>query len=278
MVSVPKNACARIWALVCGLAPDKRGKRLFLVLRAFMDGSGGRNHSGALVLAGYVSTVDKWLAFSKEWQLILEMPLRLRYFKMNEAVNLKSEFADWSESRRDERLRLFYGAIEQHVEFFLICIIPFVEFDKAVGKLPPFGFHPYYLAWAAIMGQIRKHQASFGITEKIDFVFDEEVMEKSVLLKNWCDMISATPPEESQFVGSTPVFEDDEDFLPIQAADLIAWIQRNRWQASNEGVSLYIPCWAEKRDIPGMIITYDEASIGRVLRPAARRLTELGQG
>jgi Protein of unknown function (DUF3800) len=278
LLEIKGSPSASIRDLVCGFPPLIRGRRLLLALQAFIDESGAPNHAGVLVLSGFVARAKQWENFSDDWQRILDMQTRLRYFKMNEAVRLKGQFRGWSDDRRDERLKLFYGAIEKHVSFFLSCSVPFKEFDAAIAAMPvkpP--LHPYHLAFLAIMGQLRIRQNELGIEDKVDFIFDEQVMERTLLLENWDSVVSATPEGELAFVGRTPIFRDDEDVLPLQAADLLAWLQRARWEEENQGGAPFEPPWQKTKEIPGLIINYDEASIRRILDPAlARTIRDLG--
>jgi hypothetical protein len=64
--------------------------------------------------------------------------------------------------------------------------------------------------------------------ERIDFYFDTR-SEKSAITKGWEAFVSRRPDAFRQFCGATPRFEDDKDFLPLQAADFWAWWIR-KWQ------------------------------------------------
>jgi hypothetical protein len=74
------------------------------------------------------------------------------------------------------------------------------------------------------------HQARFDertariipINKKVDFYFDKNTASKSIHLA-WTDYIENRSPEIKEMYGNEPRFEDDEDFLPLQAADFWAW-------------------------------------------------------
>jgi hypothetical protein len=53
--------------------------------------------SRCFVLAGYVSTVDKWDAFDALWIDALNTHPRIEYFKASEAESLKGQFAGFTE-------------------------------------------------------------------------------------------------------------------------------------------------------------------------------------
>jgi hypothetical protein len=67
-----------------------------------------------------------------------------------------------------------------------------------------------------------------GIEEPIDFIFDNQ-NEKTAILNGW-DLYRASAPERiHKLLGAMPRFEDDEQFLPLQAADMLAWWCR-KWE------------------------------------------------
>jgi hypothetical protein len=102
-----------IWALVSGLPSGKRERRLLLMLQAYMDESYSYGPD-VYAVAGFVSTAERWAAFSNEWQQLLAMTPRIRRFKMSEAMSLHGEFDGWRAEARDEKLQLLMGAIGEH--------------------------------------------------------------------------------------------------------------------------------------------------------------------
>ena len=91
-------------------------------------------------------------------------------------------------------------------------------------------------------------------------------MEKTQLLESWDEIVAELEPEERAFVGKTPIFRSDKDVLPLQAGDIIAWLERNRWE-SMKGISqVYVPPWDEpEKPVDGLTFVYDEGAIKRVL-------------
>ena len=72
------------------------------------------------------------------------------------------------------------------------------------------------------------------LTEKVDFYFDDQT-EKSIILRGWDDFVAEMPDDEiKQYYGATPRFENDQDFLPLQAADLWAWWVREWYERGRE--------------------------------------------
>ena len=55
--------------------------------------------------------------------------------------------------------------------------------------------------------------------QKVDFYFDDQ-SQKQEMLAGWDLYIRNQPYQIKNLYGATPRFENDEDFLPLQAADL----------------------------------------------------------
>ena len=73
---------------------------------------------------------------------------------------------------------------------------------------------------------LARAQREMGFLTPVDYVFDDKgnIGEEALL---WYFATKETSaPEISSLMGSTPVFRTDEDVLPLQAADMVAW--RNR--------------------------------------------------
>lgn len=75
----------------------------------------------------------------------------------------------------------------------------------------------------------RKVVEDIPLDEKIDFIFDNQG-EKSYILAAWDEVVEAHPPEIRKLFGATPRFEDDQEFLPLQAADFWAWWVREWYE------------------------------------------------
>jgi hypothetical protein len=150
-----------------------------MVWQAFFDESGESEHSPVLVLGGFLAPYVRWQKFTKQWKLMLGKNPDIKYFKMNEAEKLRGQFRGWSEKDKNERVRLAYRTIEDHVSFQVSCIVDIEALHRIVpkeelgGRKQP---NPYYVAFSAIITKITQYQRMIGVSEKIDFIFDERVM------------------------------------------------------------------------------------------------------
>lgn len=269
MIIAPNGLAGdRIRGLVCGLPSHRRAKRLLMALQAFMDGSGNQDQ-GVLVLAGYVSTMENWAEFSDQWNRILNMTPRLRYLKMNDAVRLKQEFHGWSEERRDERLGLFREVIENYVQLAIASTVLYADLHCAMQTIGmQLKIRPFHVAAFTMMRQLQKYQCEYGLNEKIDFYFDNEVMEMSLILENWSWLVSTASDDLKPWIGATPQFQDDQDFPPLQAADMIAWLGRNQWESLYQGKPRYEANWPVRKQIPLLSVAHNRDSLTALLQEA----------
>jgi len=271
----PAKALLCVRAPVCGLPDGKWENRRYLILRGYIDDSGSRGHSPVLVLGGWISPVTKWLEFIPAWQAMLAGPPPIEYFKMNEAAKLNGQFRDWSEERANERVLMAWAALEPHVAYQVSTIIRLEPFYRifGAGQIEKRFVNPYYLAFASIITDVAWHQKSQGIAEEIDFIFDDQAMEKGKIAEAWDAFRASADPEIRDLIGSFPSFQDDKKFLPLQAADFMAWWVRKMATEESDGKTRARLPWKAKRNIPGFQMHYDEARLkivlDRIVRTAA---------
>ena len=81
--------------------------------------------------------------------------------------------------------------------------------------------HPYVFAYSSLVDGFYERrpqfQDRFPLDSRVDFIFDKQGEEK--LLAPWNEHVAARPEEHQKHYGEKPKFEDDQEFLPLQAAD-----------------------------------------------------------
>ena len=194
-------------------------------LQAFVDES----EDGAFfVLAGYVSSPEKWLAFSREWEQRLPHamlgPTDSRRFKMSEMA-MNGRMGD---------VPIFYRVIEDYAELAISVAFKPSDLNSALDRITVPGVrinwagwrNPYLLGFRALTDVINRRRNELEPVlrqfEKIDFIFDERA-EKSRIIPAWDKIRAKLPPEAADLYAKTPRFESDEEYLPLQAADFWAW-------------------------------------------------------
>jgi hypothetical protein len=239
--------------------------------QGYFDDSGSSRKEPVYVLGGFISTVDKWKAFSDEWQSKLDASPSLAYFKMSEAAALKGQFGrGWNPALRDQRVFELAEIIAKHamVRVDSWCYRePFDVTIKGILKDRPEFEDPYGILFYQLVFAIITFRLENGGTE-CDIIFDEQGIFPSRVLLYWDFAKSHSPrPERAPILASqsAPMFRNDRKFLPLQAADLFAWFVRNNRTSRVPGApkrhSLIEPIGKLLRDVPIITRWYDHASM-----------------
>jgi hypothetical protein len=139
---------------------------------------------------------------------------------------------DWPAADRDNRLAEFLPIIERYSGKGLAIVIPHDIFTKIMKQsFQPFK-NPYMFAYAisfAIM--LGGFAANNPNRELIELIFDRDVIKRKQAENAYRDLFRVYPPEVLSLLGrEEPRFEDDKQFNPLQAADLLAYCVRVRYE------------------------------------------------
>jgi hypothetical protein len=100
---------------------------------------------------------------------------------------------------------------------------------------------PYQLLFTQLVMGVAGLTSVFEPTETCRFVFDRQVgFETEIMMYwPWFKHIAATRTSTNfePFIREPPVFEDDKECLPLQAADFYAWQIRNHLVRNNKIVA-----------------------------------------
>lgn len=216
----------RLRALASGLPPHKRGRRRLVIFQAFIDDSG--SGKPAFVLSGYISPVRWWEDFSYDWQRLLDQQPKLEYFKMREAANLSEQFGGMKMEARDKRVQQFTSLIRVAAHASIISVIPIRLFESIVKtNAPQKEFRdPYFVALFDIVMKLLINQAAVDSSDTIEFIFDDNPRLAAKVPHYYQLTRSMLSPELRRLIAASPRFEDDKDFLPLQAGDLQSWYFR----------------------------------------------------
>jgi Protein of unknown function (DUF3800) len=253
-----------------GISPKNAGRRLLLVLQAFIDDS--YSEGGYFVLAGHIASAEAWAAFAKEWEEILPYGVLNKYnkyhFKMSEMALLPERFM---------RVGAFYRIIEKHVLASISCRFKPLDLIRAKNRIwipnqrIDYGFvnNTYMFAFRALMDMFHSHKREcdqfIPYGETVDFIFDEQT-ERRPIISAWDEYIANRPDHIRNLFGTTPRFENDTKFLPLQASDLWAWWVRKWSEDGTIGQNLKSPNfidWTAKREYPKIDISFDEDQLAK---------------
>ncbi|NOR64227.1 MAG: DUF3800 domain-containing protein [Rhodobacteraceae bacterium] len=197
------------------------------MLQAFIDDSMQHDGDRRLYFAGYINTVENWLAFNEEWDAALSEGKSIEYFKMRDCHARRGEFIGWGKLDREiKRLRLA-KVIRKFDPWSIHVSVSTRTMKKLYTDKIPHGFKdPYMMLFIAMTVQIANVQNARGDDGPVDLIFDEQSqIERSVgaLYRGFKDM---QPDYLRRRMGGTPLFRNDMKVKPIQAADMLAWYIR----------------------------------------------------
>jgi hypothetical protein len=218
-----------------GIPQPMRQRRLLLTIQAYIDDSGVIGTDPIFVLAGFMARAEQWAAFSDAWKSYLDEPPSLQYLKMNEAAKLKGEFRGWTDEQRDRKLRGLVEIIKRFPPskaiYALIDLIAWEEI-MAPGLAKPMA-NPYYMGFHVVLSGVCHEVVDSGQSDEIELIFDKQVI-FGPRIALWYpvvkDSIATAQPEELNRIANalppSPMFRDDRKFVPLQAADILAWLIR----------------------------------------------------
>jgi hypothetical protein len=230
---------AAIWALVPGMSalPDAAARRRLLVaLEAYIDDSGTGNPP-VYLLGGFIARAESWAVFKEEWRDALNRPtlqpdgrlLRLDYFKMKEAHHLHEQFSGWDGAVANEKVVELVGIVKRHAFSGIFTGVMHDDYNEVVSANSDWPFKgPYFFTYNCLMTATLKFLNREGIDEPVDFIFDEQHWQSKLVQRAYDTFIETASPELKKRLGNRPIHRNDIDFVPLQAADLLAWNVR-RW-------------------------------------------------
>ncbi len=225
-----------------------------MVLQAFIDDSGNEPNQKHFVLAGFLSTAERWAAFSDEWRAVLDRPnpTALGFYKHTQAKSLKGEFSNrkgWTDAERNKRELALAEVAARHAIYRFDVSVSHEDWAKYVRSVPLpqrrrlIADHPYVLLAGQALSAVAVISNMEGLhREKVDFYFDSQEGFEPALREIWTDWrrSCATAPIPVK-IGDL-MFKDDTEFLPLQAADMFAGSLRFA-HMTNEATSALVTLW-----------------------------------
>jgi Protein of unknown function (DUF3800) len=198
---------------------------LFYMLQACFDDSGKDTESPVFLIAGYFASVDDLRDLGAAWQQLLAKAPHLKYIKGYEAFGLNGEFTGWSTEARDRRLLEFVSLIGKYSNKGIAFVIDKDSFSLIRQLRDDDGISfrdPQEFAFVMSLSAFSQFVPDFG-DSSVDIVFDRDLVSRKQAGRAYRRIFDNWPSDiTSRFASREPHFEDDKEFPPLQAADLLA--------------------------------------------------------
>ena len=235
------------------------------MVKAYIDDSMADGR--VLVFGGLIASTERWKAFEISWQQCLDHANR-KVFKTKNVVRAGRV------GKRDHAER-HYHTVREHAQGGICFVVPIAHLEKAVARYGLTGTaaaKPYFWAFKGVINGLAQNQREWGLTEPVDFIFDNRpAKERNDVLEGWEIHRDTVPDEVRSIMGNPPVFADDKDVLPFQAADMWAWSCRKTWLDNGGTIpqDSYPIQWGKVGDIPQMILQWTPEDIFQELSRVA---------
>ena len=194
------------------------------MLQAYIDDSKRSDGDRRLYLAGYVNTVDRWLAFNEDWREALSEGKSIRYFKMRECQSCRGEFKGWGRLDREIKRFSLANVIRKHDPWSIHVSVSTRSIERLYQNCVPFGFQdPYMMLFIAMAIQIAQIQNFRADKSTVDLIFDQQSQIERSVAALYQGLKEMQSDDLRARMGGMPLFRSDLEVLPLQAADMLAW-------------------------------------------------------
>lgn len=197
-----------------------KGGYLVNLVECYFDESGTHNDSPAMCVAGYIIEKSEALNLSHEWQVELDK-YGLEYFHMVECAHGIGIFKDLPSLDRINIATRMIEIIKKRTIAGLSITVNEEEYREVVPSGCLLG-SPYSFCISSILTWLR-HWLDTGVSvDKTAFFFEagHQSQKQSNGIMN--DLFKDKTMRE-KYKYSSHTFVDKKDFMPVQAADLLAW-------------------------------------------------------
>ena len=232
----PIRASHNIDRLVCGFSSRLRENRCILVLEGYVDDS-GTGHGKVAVLAGFLSTAERWKSFSDALEDLCQQEPRTPDFKMHKA---SGSWAYYWATRQDldKRIENVAALVRAHAMYRVDAVVGHDAYEGIVrGNVPSEIDNPYFGLFYIIILAAAHFMDKAKIEGTADFIFDEQG-KIGRAARDWYYFIrERVEPRIQCRMGAEPIFRDDNNVLALKSADLAAWeIRRHLDLEQPEGI------------------------------------------
>ncbi len=193
-----------------------------MILTGYFDESGTHVGSGAVSVAGYLSTPYRWVRFEEQWRAALE-EFSIEFFHMADFANHAPPYDTWTEEKRRAQFARLVQIINQNAEFSVGNVVPTALFDEIFSPhAKTYLGGEYGLAAISTFMSVGKIMRERYPDQWVGYVFESGARGAGQVLKVFQDNEQRADQKRELRLLSLR-FEDKRQFLPLQAADILAY-------------------------------------------------------
>jgi hypothetical protein len=193
---------------------------LFAMLTGYFDDAGGADH-GYTVVAGWVSTVERWREFAEQWDSMLA-GFQVPFFDMKTLSHFKGVYAKWEKQpqMKNDFIAAACRIIASFAQYQFASIVPHVAFAKANEsyRLKEHVGNEYALAGVSCALKMRDW-ARQNSPQSFEVVFEDGTAKRGKLV----DAMRKEHFAEPIFRPSRPTDDGRPHVVQLQAADFLAY-------------------------------------------------------
>lgn len=221
----PKPAIARNYvreAFALAFPFDYKAERLVAtILTAYFDESGTHKGAPAVSVAGYVSTKERWESFETEWRESLAI-YNIDHFHMTDFIAGQGQFKNWPRQKKRLRLRKLIDAVNHHALAAIGIVIPMSFYQALSEQERVVCDSPYRIAAMQCCAEISRWLDTYDPSAEVAYVFEVGAKGAGKVAEFFRASMNEKGVREQLRILSFK-FEDKKRFVPLQAADILAW-------------------------------------------------------
>jgi uncharacterized protein DUF3800 len=218
-----------------GLPEAERRRRRIVTIQAYVDDTGIDGRSPWFIFSALLGTAEDWAGASDRWRTVLDEPPRIAYFKMDEAASCNGQFYGFSGKNRDYKLIRLARSLQGDYPFIeqtLTTDVAVVTKELKARTLRP-ADNPYFWAFHHLIGAIGLLLWEVNYDEPFEVIFDENPVLGRRAQAWWPVIRAMAEPRLKAILPIDPRLDDDKRSMPLQAADLMAWMSRSDKNGEN---------------------------------------------
>lgn len=201
----------------------ERADQLPLTLSAYLDDSGTHDRSELCVVAGYISTAEKWRSFSVAWSEALAQDPPITHSHAADMLGCRGPYMGLTKEQVRGKVAKLTPIIRAHVICGVAMAIHPVLYERVMSeRVHKLYRHPYILCFNMVLDCLNRMSGAIVGEAKAIVVFDDQ-RGLGPRAAGAFKAIHASHP----YIFDVQ-FQSDDERIPLQAADLHAWRLRKR--------------------------------------------------